>query len=58
MCGPANMEMAYDAALLADFDIAMETVVGIRGIRNQKGIAPKEALDVLEDARFPMAMAP
>jgi valyl-tRNA synthetase len=58
MYAPSPKAESYDAALLADFDIAMETVVGIRGIRNQKGIAPKEALDVLVDGSFPMAMAP
>ena len=48
----------YDAGLLAAFAAAQETVVGIRGIRNQKGIAPKEALDVLVDSAFPLQMAP
>ena len=55
---PTPKAAAYDPALLADFGTAMETVVGIRGIRNQKSLAPKEALDVLVDANFPKDMIP
>ena len=49
---------AYDPALLQAFEVAQQTVVGIRGIRNQKGLAPKEALEVLVDASFPAAVLP
>jgi valyl-tRNA synthetase len=58
MVAPSPKAAAYDAALLSDFQVAMDTVVGIRGIRNQKGLAPKEALDVLVDAAFPKGMIP
>ena len=58
MYAPTPKAGAYDADLLAAIAVAQETVVGIRGIRNQKGIAPKEALDVLVDASFPKAAIP
>lgn len=38
---------AEDLALLADIDAVKEIVAGVRAVRNQKGIAPKEPL-VLE----------
>lgn len=34
----------YDSSLIEGFEIAKEIVNGVRGVRNQKGISPKEAL--------------
>ena len=58
MFAPSPKPGSYDPAFLTAMEIAQETVVGIRGIRNQKGLAPKEALDVLVDATFPKAAIP
>ena len=41
-----------DEQLLADFDLAREAVIGIRGIRAQKQITPKQALDLYIDGKF------
>ena len=40
----------YDAKLLEDFAIALEAVNGVRGVRNQKNIGPKEPLTLLVKA--------
>ena len=37
---------AYDPEYLADFDLARDIIIGIRGVRAQKQIAPKEALSI------------
>ena len=58
MFAPSPKAGAYDPALLQAFELAQQAVVGIRGIRNQKGLAPKEALEVLVDASFPTAVLP
>ncbi len=48
---------SYDAKLLADFTAAQEAVNGVRGIRQQKNVSPKESLSVIVDSAFPMAVA-
>ena len=42
----------YMADFLADFDLARECVIGIRAIRAQKQIPPKEALKLFVDGKF------
>ncbi len=44
MFAPSPKVQPYDADVLVKFEMAQEAVNGIRSIRNQKGIAPKEAL--------------
>ncbi|MBQ8021465.1 MAG: valine--tRNA ligase [Bacteroidales bacterium] len=44
MYAPSPKVQPYDAGVLVKFEMAQEAVNGIRSIRNQKGIAPKEAL--------------
>ena len=44
MYAPSPKVQPYDADVLVKFEMAQEAVNGIRSIRNQKGIAPKEAL--------------
>ena len=49
----------FDAAVLDNFALAMETVNGVRGVRNQRNIAPKETLSLLiKSAGFPKEMLP
>ena len=47
-----------DESFLADFDAAREIIVGVRGIRAQKQISPKVALDVLVEGSFPEELRP
>ena len=42
----------YDTGFLDGFALAMSAVNSIRGIRNQKGISPKEALKLVVDGNF------
>jgi len=42
----------YDNDFLASFDAAREMIVGLRGIRAQKQISPKESLDVYVEGTF------
>ena len=48
----------WDASLLSAFAVAQETVVGIRGVRAQKGLSPKDSLEVKVDEAFPLETAP
>lgn len=43
----------YDEQVIAAFNMAQELVNGIRGVRKQKNIPPKEQLSVAVDSRFP-----
>jgi valyl-tRNA synthetase len=36
----------YDASILKDFELTSETISGVRAIRNEKGISPKEKLEL------------
>ena len=47
MYAPTPKAEPYDAAVLDNFALAMETVNGVRGIRNQRNIGPKEALSLM-----------
>ena len=50
---------AYDPAVLDRFALAMETVNGVRGVRNQRNIAPKEELTLLiKEGGFPEDVLP
>ncbi len=54
MYAPSPKAESYDARLLDGFAIAMEAVNGVRGVRNQKNIGPKEPLQLLIKAKdFP-----
>ena len=57
MYAPTPKSGQWDEKFLADFETAMQTVVGIRGVRAQRGLAPKEQLNVYVDAAFPMSLA-
>ena len=48
----------FDPALLSGFEAAAGAVNGVRGIRVQKNIAPKEALTLLDKGGFPAGMRP
>jgi valyl-tRNA synthetase len=48
----------YDPSVLVDFELAEEAVNGVRGIRNQKNIAPKETLDLKFKGDFPASVIP
>ena len=45
-----------DEAFLAAFGVAQETVNGVRGVRQQKGISPKDSLELKVKGEFPMNM--
>ncbi|MBQ6953014.1 MAG: valine--tRNA ligase [Bacteroidales bacterium] len=45
---------SYDPAVLDNFALAMEAVNGVRGVRSQRNIAPKEALKLfIKGSAFP-----
>ena len=48
----------YDAGLLDEFDRAREIIMGIRGIRAQKQIAPKQALSAVIEGNFSEELKP
>ena len=51
---PSPKATAFDPAILEDFTLAMEAVNGVRGIRSQRNIGPKEALGLhIRAASFP-----
>ena len=47
----------YDEAFISSFAIACEAVAGIRSLRQEKGLSPKEILSVKADAGFPCEVA-
>ena len=49
----------YSAKVLEDFALALEAVNGVRGVRNQKNIGPKEMLTLqIKGADFPETVIP
>jgi len=48
----------YDKKVISDFEMACEMTVAIRGIRQQKGLSPKEQLKVNVGDGFPMSVMP
>ena len=49
---------AYDPEILSAFAIAEETINGVRSVRQQKNIAPKEPLALKVKAGFPTGLIP
>lgn len=52
---------SFDSAIIANFDIIQETIVGVRNLRNKNGISPKEQLllqIVSDNAETILAWAP
>ena len=58
MFQPMPLGGAYDEQLVADFATACEVVVNVRALRQARGIAPKEPLQLQVKGSFPAAMAP
>ena len=50
--------MEYKQSVLDNFILGAETVNGVRGIRNQRNIAPKEKLTLMIKGDFPESIAP
>ena len=48
----------YDAKFLQDFELLQEAVMGIRAVRAQKQIAPKEALKLYVEGAFSAELVP
>ncbi|MBO4447151.1 MAG: class I tRNA ligase family protein, partial [Bacteroidales bacterium] len=48
----------YDDAFLAAFDVMREAVVNVRGVRAQKGLPPKEELELFVEGKFSKEMVP
>jgi len=54
MYAPTPKAEAFDPAVLENFSLAAEAVNGVRSVRNQKNIAPKEQLHLLiKGSSFP-----
>ena len=49
---------SYDQSLLEDFDLAKNAVISIRGIRAQKQISPKQALELHIEGNFRSELLP
>lgn len=49
---------AYDAGFLAEFEVAREAVIGVRAVRAQKQISPKEGLKLFAEGTFPAELYP
>lgn len=47
-----------DERIIADFEVAKETVAGVRSVRQDKNLSPKDKLNVLVDKSFPLATMP
>ncbi|MCQ2145367.1 MAG: valine--tRNA ligase [Bacteroidales bacterium] len=43
----------YDAEFIAKFETACQAVAGIRNVRQEKSLSPKDALNIKVDASFP-----
>ncbi len=57
MYAPTPKAQAYDQITLDNFALAMEAVNGVRGIRSQRNIAPKESLNLkIKGNNFPAAV--
>ncbi|MBO5562877.1 MAG: valine--tRNA ligase [Bacteroidales bacterium] len=58
MFEPAPVAGAYDPSTLVEFDLAAGAINGVRGIRNQKNLAPKEKLPLRIKGAFPTEVIP
>ena len=56
MYAPSPVSNGYDASVIDAFAFASEAVNGIRNVRNQKNIPPKEKLSLVVKGWFPMSM--
>ena len=57
MYQPTPKACAWEASVLDSFDLAREAVMGIRSIRQQKNISPKEQFALKIKGEFPMEFA-
>ena len=56
---PTPKAQPYESRVLEDFALAMEAVNGVRGVRNQRNIGPKEVLPLkIKGTEFPAAVVP
>ena len=56
---PTPQAQPYESRVLEDFALAMEAVNGVRGVRNQRNIGPKEVLPLkIKGTEFPAAVVP
>ena len=58
MYAAAPVARSFDPDTLVHFELAQEVVNGVRGIRNQKNIAPKETLELKMKEGFPAEVVP
>lgn len=58
MFEPSPKSEGYCSKTIEDFEIAQEAVNGIRGVRSQKNISPKEALSVYIKGEFNKDLIP
>ena len=59
MYQPSPVAGPVDEKVINDFEYARETVVAVRGIRQQKNIPPKEALGLkVKGGEFPAGISP
>ena len=59
MYAPTPKAQAFDPKVLENFALAQEAVNGVRGVRSQRNIAPKEVLKLhIKGAGFPVAVIP
>ena len=58
MYAQAPSPKPYDPDVLLHFALAEEAVNGVRGIRNQKNLAPKETLQLMVKGDFPADVIP
>ena len=49
---------AYDATFIESFRMACEAVAAVRNVRQEKGLSPKDALELRLDAAFPEDCVP
>ena len=55
---PTPKAKAYPAEAIADFEMAEEAIAGVRGIRNQKNLPPREQLALQIKGDFPSETIP
>ncbi len=58
MFASAPASLPYDETVLSSFEIAQELVNGVRAVRNQKNLPPKEDLKVLVKGALPVEVIP
>ena len=58
MYQPSPVADKYDTKVIGDFETAVAAVMNIRAARQEKGISPKESLNVIVDNSFPKNVIP